>query len=265
MHHDDLSTSRLSGLSVQEGVCIMSNVKRSALTEFLLLCGVIGPVLFWVVLMVEGVTRPGYIAWQAQGSYLSLTNQGWEQITNFLVFGVLCIAYAIGLRRTWPTGRASLWGPLLIGLFGVGMLALGVFVTDPGDGYPPGTPLQTSPTTWHGLTHGLTGLVTVNIVLPAACFVLSRRWLADPDHRRWGTYAWLTGALILIISVPATVGLPFAYRAGFPIIDGLVQRIIITLGWAWLALTALHLWRQARQERSEEASTSNTGTSANAG
>jgi hypothetical protein len=242
----------------------MSNVNRSVFTEFLLLCGVIGPVLFWVVLMVEGVTRPGYNAWQTQGSYLSLTNQGWEQITNFLVFGVLCIAYAIGLRRTWPTGRASLWGPLLISLFGVGMLALGIFVTDPGDGYPPGTPLQTSPTTWHGLTHGLTGLVVVNIVLPAACFVFSRRFLADPSHRRWGTYAWLTGALILIISIPTTIGLPFAYRAGFPVIDGLTQRIVITLSWAWLALTALHLWRESRQATSEEASTRITVTDTNA-
>ncbi len=242
----------------------MSNVNRSVFTEFLLLCGVIGPVLFWVVLMVEGVTRPGYNAWQTQGSYLSLTNQGWEQITNFLVFGVLCIAYAIGLRRTWPTGRASLWGPLLIGLFGVGMLALGIFVTDPGDGYPPGTPLQTSPTTWHGLTHGLTGLVVVNIVLPAACFVFSRRFLADPRHRRWGTYAWLTGALILIISIPTTIGLPFAYRAGFPVIDGLTQRIVITLGWAWLALTTLHLWRESRKATSKEASTRIIVTDTNA-
>jgi uncharacterized protein DUF998 len=242
----------------------MHDIKQRAITAFLLLCGVIGPVLFWVVLAVEGATRPGFIFWQTQGSYLSLTNQGWEQITNFLVFGVLCIAYAIGLRRSWHTGRASLWGPLLIGLFGVGMLALGVFVTDPGDGYPPGTPLQTSPTTWHGWTHGLTGAVVVNIVLPAACFVLSRRFLADQEHRRWGTYSWLTGALILIISIPATIGLPFAYNAGFPIIDGLIQRIIITLGWAWLALTAWQLWRQARQARSEEASTSNTVTSVNA-
>lgn len=162
--------------------------------------------------------------WQTQGSYLALTNQGWEQITNFIVFGILSILYAVGLRRTFSTGRASVWGPLLVGLFGLGMVALGVFVTDPGDGYPPGTPLQTDPTTWHGVTHGLTGLVTVTLVLTAMCFVFSRRFLADPRHRRWGTYAWLTGALIIVISVPGTVGLPFAYRAGFPVIDGLIQR-----------------------------------------
>src|SRR5215469_14037625 len=226
----------------------MYPAKPSSLTQALLLCGVIGPALFWLVLMVEGATRPGYVAWQTDGSYLSLTSQGWEQIANFIVFGVLNIGYAIGLRRIWPTGRASLWGPLLIGLFGVCMVALGIFVTDPGNGYPPGTPLQTSPTTWHGWTHGLLGLVTINIVLPAACFVFARRFRADPAERRWGTYARWTGWLILIISIPSTIGLPIAYKAGFPVIDGLDQRIIITMAWAWFALTALHLWSQARQE-----------------
>jgi hypothetical protein len=244
----------------------MREVKTSIFTEGLLLCGVVGPVLFWVVLLVESFTRPGFNLVVTQGSYLSLTNQGWEQITNFLVFGVLTIFYSIGVRRTFPNGRASVWGPLLIALFGLGMIAIGVIVTDPGGGYPPGTPLHADPTTWHGFAHGITGAVVVNIVLPAACFVFSRRFLADPRYRSWGTYAWVTGAAILVISIPSTIGLPFAYRAGFPVIDGLFQRIIITIGWAWIALTALHLWREVRQERSEETSTSHTGTSsANAG
>ena len=42
------------------------------------------------------------------GSYLELTNQGWEQIANFLVCGALVVGFAVGLRRLWRTGRASL-------------------------------------------------------------------------------------------------------------------------------------------------------------
>jgi len=110
------------------------SLKKSRSTEFLLLCGVIGPLLFIVVLLIEGATRPGYSAWRTAGSYLALSNQGWEQIANFLVCGSLIIAFAVGLRRIWPTGRASVWGPLLIGLFGLGLVVAGVFVTDPGGG-----------------------------------------------------------------------------------------------------------------------------------
>jgi Protein of unknown function (DUF998) len=243
----------------------MRVLKKITSTEFLLFCGVIGPLLFILVLLIEGATRPGYSAWQTDGSYLALSNQGWEQIANFLVCGLLCIAFAVGLRRIWRAGRASVWGPLLIGLFGLGLLIVGVCVTDPGGGYPPGAPINGSPSTWHGWVHGITGGLIFNVVLPAACFVLSRRFAADPQHRRWATYSWLTGALILIISIPSTIILPFAERAGLPVLDGLFQRVEITLGWGWIALTALHLWREARKARSEEASTHIAGTSATAG
>src|SRR5260370_21164050 len=100
----------------------MRVLKKRGSTEFLLFCGVIGPPLFFAVLLIEGATRPGYSAWSTAGSYLALSNQGWEQIANFIVCGSLCIAFAVGLRRIWRTGRASVWGPLMIVLFGLGLL-----------------------------------------------------------------------------------------------------------------------------------------------
>ena len=112
----------------------MRVLKKRRSTEFLLLCGVIGPLLFILVFLIEGATRPGYSAWRTDVSYLALSNQGWEQIANFIVCGSLCIAFAVGLWQIWRTGRASVWGPLLIGLFGLGLLIAGVFVTDPGGG-----------------------------------------------------------------------------------------------------------------------------------
>ncbi len=92
------------------------SLKKISGTEFLLLCGVIGPLLFILVLLIEGATRPGYSAWRTAGSYLALSNQGWEQIANFIVCGSLIIAFAVGLRRIWRAGRASVWGPKLVGL-----------------------------------------------------------------------------------------------------------------------------------------------------
>ena len=208
-----------------------------------------------MVFLIEGATRPGYSAWRTDVSYLALSNQGWEQIVNFLICGSLCIAFAVGLRRLWRTGRGSVWGPLLVGLFGLGLLIAGVCVTDPGGGYPLGAPLNGSPQTWHGWVHGLNGAVLFNVVLPAACFVVSRRLATDPQKRRWATYAWMTGTLILVISVLSTIGMPFAEQAGFPVVDGLIQRVLISMGWIWLALTALRLLRETREALSDEAST----------
>lgn len=226
----------------------VTNVRQDQITRWLLAGGVIGPPLFFVVLLIEGATRPGYNAIQTQGSYLALTDQGWEQITNFLIFGFLLLAFAVGLRRIWSTGRASVWGPLLVGLLGLGMLMLGVFVADPGDGYPPGTPFSIPPHTWHGWAHGITGLTWFIVALPATTFVFARRFAAEPKNRRWATYSWMTGALVLLIStIITTFVIPIAQYFGLPVIDGLIQRIEIVIGWSWLALTALRLLRQERQ------------------
>lgn len=243
----------------------MRVLKKIGSTEFLLLCGAIGPLLFIVVFLIEGATRPGYSVWRNFVSDLELSNQGWEQIANFLVCGLMCIAFAVGLRRLWRTGRAaSVWGPLLIGLFGLGLVIAGVFVTDPGRGYPPGAPLKGDPQTIHGYVHGINGAVLFILVLPAACFVLARRFAADPQNRNWATYSWMTGALILLISVLSAVASPIAENGGFPVPNGLIQRVEIIIGWVWLALTALRLFLQERKAMSDEASTSIAVTDVNA-
>ena len=41
------------------------------ITQLLLWAGAVGPLLFVVVLLIEGATRPGYSAWHTFGSSLS--------------------------------------------------------------------------------------------------------------------------------------------------------------------------------------------------
>ncbi len=241
----------------------MRVLKKIGSTEFLLLCGVIGPLLFIVVLLIEGATRPGYSAWRNYGSDLSLSSQGWEQIANFIVTGLLCMAFAVGLQRLWRTGRGSTWGPRLIGLFGLSLVIAGVCVIDPGRGYPPGAALTGGAQSWHGYVHGINGALLFNVILPAACFVLSRRFAADPQSRRWATYCWMTGALLLLVSVLNTLSAPIAENGGYPLPIGLIQRVQIVIGWVWVSLTALRLWRQERAVMAGEAPAGISATSAN--
>src|SRR5215831_12514647 len=122
-------------------------------TRLLIACGAVGPLLFVIVLLIEGATRPGYSAWHNYGSSLSLGDQGWMQIVNFLVCGVLILGFAVGLRRVFHSGRGSVWGPLLLGVFGMSLIVAGLFVTDPSLGYPAGTYTH-GPQTLHGTIHG---------------------------------------------------------------------------------------------------------------
>jgi hypothetical protein len=210
--------------------------------QLLLTCGVVGPPLFVVALLVEGATRPGYSTWRNAGSQLSTGPWGWTQITNFILCGLLVAAAAVGLRQVLRAqgGRGSNWGPVLVGSFGLSLVVAGGFVTDPGLGYPPGTPLRAGgPTTWHGLVHGLNGLVAFGS-LTAASFVFARRYAAQPGARAGARCSLVNGIVQLVLffgSIPLGNLVENGTLTNPPI--GLLQRIQIATGWAWLALVAL--------------------------
>ncbi len=199
--------------------------------RLLLACGAIGPLLFIVVFLIEGATRPHYSAWQNAVSSLSLGEGGWMQITNFIVCGALVLGFAIVLRRVLRTGRGSTWGPTLLGIFGLCLIGAGIFVTDPGLGYPPGA---SSMPTVHGTLHNLLSLF-VFASLIAACFVLARRDAADPAEHGWAWYSVATGLLVAVFFVLTGV----VALLGGP--AGLMQRICIIVGWSWIALLAIRL------------------------
>jgi hypothetical protein len=105
--------------------------KTLSLTRILLLCGAIAGPLFLLTVLIQGYTRPAFDPRLQPLSLLSLGDWGWVQIVNFVLAGVLNLLYAGGLWRRLHPGRAGIWGPLLIGAYGLGLIAVGVFRTDP--------------------------------------------------------------------------------------------------------------------------------------
>src|SRR3954462_9016242 len=139
----------------------------------LLTCGVVGPSIFILVFLAAGALREGYDPMRHLVSTLALGGSGWIQIANFIVTGTLLIAFAVGLRPALRRFGGGVWAPLLIGMVGVGLIGAGVFLSDPINGYPPGTPLTPVATT-HGTLHNLMSLL-VFLGLPAACLVVAYR------------------------------------------------------------------------------------------
>ncbi len=202
-------------------------------TRLLLACGAIGALLNIVVLLVLGATRPGYNAWQMPDSSLELGEGGWIQITNYIICGALLLGFAVGLRRVLRTGRGSTWGPILLGIFGLSFIGIGIFITDPVLGYPPGA---SSTATVPGTLHNLFGQLQF-ISLAAACFVLARRDAADPARRGWAWYSVATG--LLVIASDIAFVLTYKLLDGGPV--GLIARIGIIVSGCWVALLAIHL------------------------
>lgn len=206
-------------------------------TRRLLLCGVVGPPLFIVTFLIEGATRPGYSWWRNYVSSLATGDGGWVQIANFLVWGTLAIAFAIGVVRVGLVAPG-----VLIFLYGAGLLVAGVFVTDPSLGYPPGAPAEH---TTHGMIHGLAGLgvFTLNSV---TAIVVARHFFRDRGSRAWAIYSLVTGLLIVVLFVASTavsVQDELGNAPNGP--TGLLQRISIVIGWTWIAAFAFRLWRNS--------------------
>jgi len=170
--------------------------KPQSLTRILLLCGAIAGPLFILIVLIQDYTVPAFNPRLQALSLLSLGEWGWVQIGNFVLAGVLNLLYAVGLWRRLHPGRAGTWGPILIGAYGLGLIAVGIFRTDPSNGYPPGVPESTQPS-WHGAIHALGGLF-IFIVLTAALAVFVRYFLARKEPW-WAIYCLVSAILIPVI------------------------------------------------------------------
>jgi hypothetical protein len=199
-------------------------------TRTLLLCGMLAGPIYVLVAGVQVLLRDGFDITRHPVSLLSLGDLGWIQIANFVVVGVLVLAAAVGLRRVLDSGRGSTWGPLLIGLYGVGLIASGIFVADAADGFPPGTPAgDPEVVSWHGILHFVAGGIAF-LALIAACIVFSRRFAALGE-RGWSAFSLVTGVFFFV---------SFGLVAAFPgqAVTNLLLTAAVVLGWTWFSLLA---------------------------
>ncbi|WP_016697730.1 MULTISPECIES: DUF998 domain-containing protein [Actinoalloteichus] len=193
----------------------------------LLWAGAGAAVAFVVVFLLDGLTRPGYRPVRHPVSALALGDRGWLQTTNFIVCGLLITAAAPAL----PAQLGSVPLAVVVGFFGLALVASGVFPMDPMRGYPPGTPegTPTEVSRRHQL-HDHAG-AAVFTALPVASLVAT---FALPGP----LWTWFSGAV--------TVALFGGFHAFGQAWEndsarlGLIQKLVITLGWSWLALLFVH-------------------------
>lgn len=203
-------------------------------TRLLLAGGAVAGPLFMVVSLAQAFTRPGFDLRRQPISMLSLGEGGWIQIANFLITGVLALGLALAVRQALRPGRAGAWGPLLLGAYGIGLIAAGLFHPDPAYGFPPGAP-AVAPATMsaHAMVHNLAFFVAF-IGLIAACLVFARRE-AGLGRRRWAGYCLATG-----LSAPVFIALA---AAGL-VTSGVALAILGLVTSGWVAAVSIHLLRE---------------------
>jgi len=199
----------------------------------LAVAGIAGPIIFVLGVVVQSLFHPDYSQVRLPISALAAWPGGWVQSANFVVFGLLTIACAIGLQLGVRPTRLGAFGPALLVLSGVGLLIAGVFpwkVVE-GDFVVPAGHLLGALLSFLGTGSGF--------------IVVSRRMAADPRWRGVATYALLSGIAIVALFV-MTFALVIPPSAPLHSWGGLVQRMTLVAWFPCTVVLALRLLRVAR-------------------
>jgi hypothetical membrane protein len=147
--------------------------------------GIVGPLLFTLTFLGQEFFRADeYSSIAEPVSALEAGPHGWVQQANFVVFGLLTAAFAIGLNRGVRRSVRGVAGPALLLVSSVGLLLAAVF------------PLREDAA---GVTYDPGGHIIAGLMffLSSAIgpIVLSRRLAHDPRWRSLATYVLASGVL----------------------------------------------------------------------
>lgn len=223
------------GTMVMNGGSEADCTRANRVTRSLLGYGVLAGPVYVVAALIQGLTRPGFDLLHDDVSLLSNGSLGWIQIANFIVTGAFVIAAAVGMARALA-GRSA-WAPRLLGVYGAGLVAAGIFVADPMNGFPIGTPAGRPETlSIHGILHIVVAAIGF-LCLVAACFVMARVY-ARERRRRWMVFSLATGIVFLVAFGGVASGSTSAV-----VVLGFWAGVIIA--FTWIAAVSIDLYRQA--------------------
>jgi hypothetical protein len=205
--------------------------KQTLPTRALLACGAVAGPMYVTVTMVEALTRDGFDLRQHRFSWLTAGDLGWIHQSNMVMVGVLTVLLAVGVHQMLRTGRGTVWGPRLLGLFGVAYIIGGLLTADPVAGFPPGTTPEMLRTTWHGAVQNASRGAS-SLLLIASSLVFAR-WFAAEGRKG---LAWFYGAAIPVVFMALTA-------VGLTIGGNPVAVAFLMTPWIWVTALAIHLYR----------------------
>lgn len=197
-------------------------------TRTLLIAGALAGPIYIVVGAAQALTREGFDPTRHALSQLSNGALGWIQIANFVIAGLLVISGALGVRAALRDSSGGRWGPILLMIYGIGLLGAGAFAADPGRGFPPGVsaPAGISRT---GILHFAFGGIGF-YALVGACLVFTFRFKRRGEWR-WAVFSLATGFGFLASFIAISSGSTSAL---------VLLAFYVAVVWAWIWHAALH-------------------------
>ncbi|WP_201386539.1 DUF998 domain-containing protein [Ktedonobacter sp. SOSP1-85] len=211
------------------------------LQRVLAAAGICAPILFAIGFVMQGFLRAdlrlGYNPIAQEVSDLTAGPFGWVQQVNFIVFGLLIIAFAVGLSRGVRAAASWMVGPALVGWNGIELMIAGFFPRSENAAGHIYDPLGVH------MMNGMIFFLNIGIVL----VVLSLRFARDERWSGLALYTRVSGIALFVMSV---LNGYFAEAVGDPLHPwlGLFQRMILAVWFLCLLILALRLWRVGRRD-----------------
>ncbi len=188
------------------------------------------PVLFTLLIIIESLLRPGYSQIHTEISYLGIGPYSIIQNSNFIISGLLSIAFAIGLGfsiAAHTKERVKNIIELLLIIFGVGVTFAGIsliFVS-----------VFTSDYFFY-IIHLLATFIAFFTIIIAQILIW---WaLRKTKNTIWGFYpkfSLFTGLLSIVMLILFLCAITSPYQ-------GLTERLFIVIPLIWIEVTGLKLY-----------------------
>lgn len=195
-----------------------TSAPRSTAQTVLLASG-FGGLLFIGAFVVLGIVAQPYRSAQEAISALEFTSCSLAQRINFVVFGLLLIAFALALRNELQHFRGARMIPIFQALSGIAVIGDGLFI--------------------HYPLHLICDLIAFNSTL-LVLFLFAWRFWPDAHWRKWATYSIITAALMMLFLTAFGV----ANRIGGP--AGIMEKLATATRTLWSVLLTRKLLRGAR-------------------
>ncbi|HEY4033996.1 MAG TPA: DUF998 domain-containing protein [Ktedonobacteraceae bacterium] len=197
---------------------------------------VVAGIILSILLEVTAQLLPPYYNPISQPeSDLAVGPYGFLMALNFVVRGIVYLAFLAAFMKAVPKEGQSRSGLILLGISAIGKFIIAFAATD----------LTPRPETIHGIIHTiaallsfLTGTLGVLLLARALHHVSNMR----PSPRFLVGLAWLTFIWSLIVIVTVAVSTQIH-------VWGLLERILTGLFFLWILLASLSLWHFPSEER----------------
>jgi hypothetical membrane protein len=187
-----------------------------------------GPILFTLLVILQGLLQPDYSHVKEPISALAAWPAGWIQNLNFFVFGALMTAFVLGLNHGVRPSPRGIVGFALLLLGSIGIVLAGVFPWHLVNGVPTETPQHVA------------AAVTVFAFTPLGLIVFSRRMKADPRWQGLAGYTMVTG-IVMALLFPVMGALAIPETGPLHPWAGLLQRVICAVWFTCILVLATRL------------------------